>query len=108
MPYEIGLIPDPDNPGCYVPLYDYYNRGYGLDDYVGTPRHGKEGVTLCPKLKQHYDMMCDAIAAREAGDTIEFKTQKDASIAYPELFKPSNDETTWVSIVDTSARIGVR
>lgn len=108
-PYDIGIVSDPVNPGCYVPLYDHYAGGYGLSEVVGEPITNKRGVvqTLCPILKQHYDMCCDALAAREAGDTVEFLTLKAAAVKHPSLFEPNEDEQTWVSIVDADHRIEV-
>jgi hypothetical protein len=50
-------------------------------------------------------MCCDALAAREAGDAIEFMNLRDAGIKYPMHFAQSEDETTWVSIVDTEGRV---
>lgn len=111
--YEIGMVADPNNPGCWVPIYDFYNKGYGLEDVVGRALFndaGEQSVKqLCPILKQRYDMWCDGLAAAEVGDNIQFMTMKDATQKYPQLFAPpSNDEQTWVSITDTESRIGVR
>lgn len=108
-PYEIGMLEDPHNPGCYVPIYDFYAGGYGLEDVVGRPlfndKAQKNIRMLCPKLKQHYDMCCDALAARQAGDHIEFLTAKAAHEKHPTLFPATEDESTWVSIADPSNRI---
>src|SRR4051812_43867314 len=30
VPYEIGMLEDPHNAGCFVPIYDFYCGGYGL------------------------------------------------------------------------------
>lgn len=110
--YDVGLIEDPNNPGTYVPMYDHFINGYGVDDVLGSPirdpNHYSKVLTLLPKLMQHYHMCCDAAAAREVGDAIEFLTAKAAHSRYPELFPtPTTDETTWVSIADTTSRIGV-
>lgn len=109
-PYEIGILEDPNNPGCYLPMYDFWGGGYGLDDVVGAPlfNKGKQSDVkmLCPTLKQHYDMCCDAMAAKKAGDKIEFLTMKDAHIKYPKQFAKSEDTKNWVSIANTGARLG--
>lgn len=111
-PYDVGIIEDPNNPGTYVPMYDHFIGGYGVDDCLGAPvrdpQHYNKIHMLLPKLMQHYHMCCDAAAARESGDTIQFLTMKAAAEQYPQLFPtPSQDESTWVSIADTTARIGV-
>lgn len=101
-PYDLGLIPDPNNPGCYVPIYDFYAGGMGLDKAIGSPlfENGGDRVVrmLCPRLKQRYDMACDVLAARQAGDTIDLLTARQAAEKYPGVFPPSTDEETWVSI----------
>lgn len=106
--YELGLVEDPNNPGCYVPMYDYWMGGYGLDKAVGEPlRKGRDVTMLAPKLKQNYDMACDALAARAAGDRIEFLTAKDAHLKYPSDFPATTDVDTWVSIADPTQRMGI-
>src|SRR4051812_25522941 len=30
-PYEIGICPDPRNPGAYYLMYDFYSGGMGID-----------------------------------------------------------------------------
>lgn len=106
-PYEIGIVEDPNNPGCFIPVYDFWAGGHGIDELCGSPIY-EEGKlkTLLPKLKQHYDMRCDALAAREAGDEIAFFSHKEASQKYPRYLSESHDETTFVSIATTEARIG--
>ncbi len=109
-PYEIGMIEDPNNPGCYTPLYDFFMGGYGLDRAIGTPlfndAHQKSVKMLCPKLKQHYEMCADALAAKAAGDKVEFLTAMDAHTKYPQMFpSPTKDTDTWVSIIDTDNRV---
>lgn len=107
-PYEIGMIADPNNPGCFVPMYDHWMGGFGLEAVVGTSLKNKTGdvTMLCPKLKQHYDMCCDALAAKQVGDQIEFLTAKAAHTKYPQLFpQETADESTWVSIANTDNRI---
>lgn len=83
MPYELAIAPDPNNPGAYVPMYDFFNGGQGLDEYIGAPA-GVDPVTgdieqLAPKLMMHYRMACDKISAKEAGDEIRFEEQPDGS-----------------------------
>jgi hypothetical protein len=90
-PYELAIIEDPNNKGCYLPLYDFWNGGQGLDQFLGTPVTGPSGLVLAPKLIQRYHMACDQLAAAEVGDEIEFKEQKDGS---------------FVSIVKTQQRVG--
>lgn len=114
-PYEIGVIEDPNNPGCYVPMYDFFNGGFGLDDVVGTPLFHDEEQTavkmLCPLLKQRYEMCLDALSAASVGDRIKFLTLQDARTQYPQQFAQteakSTDTDTWVSIVDTDERVRV-
>lgn len=108
--YEIGMLEDPNNPGCFVPIYDFYAGGFGLEEAIDRPLFNDAGQRsvkmLCPRLKQHYDMCCDALAAKAAGDSIEFLTAKDAHVRYPALFPEATaDERTWVSIVNTDARV---
>lgn len=106
--YEVGLIADPNNPGAFVPLYDYWNSGYGINTAVGAPLLEADRKTvkmLCPRLKQHYDMCCDALAAKQAGDSIEFLTLADAHRKYPQQFPASTDAETWVSVVDPTHRV---
>jgi len=110
IPYEIGMVEDPNNPGCYTPIYDFWAGGYGLEETVGAPlfegKDTRKVQMLCPKLKQFYDMCCDKLAAQQAGDNIQFLTAKDAHEKYPLLFpNPTNDVDTWVSIADTENRI---
>jgi hypothetical protein len=95
-PYDLAIVEDPNNPGCYIPMYDFYGSGAGLDEVIGAPvvKTDKKGAprhTLGPKLIQHYHMMCDLLAAREAGDEIAFEEQQDGS---------------WVSVAKTEARLG--
>lgn len=112
QPYELGLLPDPNNPGCYVPMYDFFCGGMGLDKAIGAPlfdpadKRRHQPLMFCPRFKQYYDMCCDAIAAQQAGDRIEFMTAAQAYVKYPHLFPQSTDEETMVSLVDTDARVG--
>ena len=107
-PYDIGIIADPNNPGCYTLVYDFYHGGYGIDELLGAPVRDGNGIKmLCPELKQTYDMVCDAAAAAEVGDVIEFLNRKQAHEKYPVIFSASDDEKTWVSIANTESRIGV-
>lgn len=107
-PYEIGLIEDPVNPGCYIPMYDHWSGGFGLSDVVGEPVFDESGqlTMLCPKLKQFYDMCCDSRAATGCGDRITFMNLKEAHEKHPNLFPQATDDVdTWVSIVDTDQRV---
>lgn len=108
MPYDVGIVEDPNNPGCFLPIFDFFVGGFGLTECIGEPLRDAKGniLALTPKLKQYYDMACDAAAAAEAGDSIELLTLRDASIKYPEQFQPSKDADTWVSIVDETQRMG--
>lgn len=110
-PYEIGMLEDPNNPGCFVPIYDFFAGGYGLEAVIGKPlfadKEKKKPTMLCPLLKQRYEMALDALSAAQAGDKIEFLTLRDAHAKYPEMFEKSNDELTWVSIVDPTNRVQV-
>ena len=111
-PYDVGLVEDPANPGTYLPMYDHFCGGYGVDEVMGAPIFDPKDYrivdTMLPKLVQYYHMCCDAAAAREVGDTIDLLTLKDACQKYPHLFnEPSTDEATWVSVTDTTSRLGV-
>lgn len=105
-PYDLGLVNDPNNPGCYTPLYDFYCGGMGLDKMIGSPLFGanqNQILTLCPKLKQMYDMCCDKLAAAEAGDQIDFLTLAAARAKYPDLFPGdgyADDTEQWVSVAE--------
>lgn len=108
--YEVGIIEDPNNPGCYLPMYDFWQGGYGINQKLGDPifeGHARDGKvkTLLPKLMQQYHMVCDSYAAAEAGDKITFLKTADAHKKFPQMFPAKGDQDTWVSIVDTSARI---
>jgi hypothetical protein len=107
--YEIGMVADPNNEGCYVPIYDFWAGGKGLDQTIGSPLFNDAGhksvKMLCPKLKQMYDMCCDKLAAVAVGDQIEFLTAKQAHEKYPAYFPASTDEETWVSISNTDQRV---
>jgi hypothetical protein len=105
--YDVGIVPDANNPGAYVPIYDFYGQLHGIDRLLGSPvREGGRVTGIVPKLLQHYHMICDARAAQEAGDKVEFLTAADAHSKYPALFPtPTQDTDTWVSIVDTSHRV---
>lgn len=111
-PYEIGIVEDSANPGCYLPVYDFYCGGFGLDEAVGAPvltgGYGSPVKTLCPILKQRYDMVCDAMAAAEVGDKIDFLTVQDAKQKGLLQGQPAaGDADTWCSFVSTEQRIGV-
>lgn len=90
--YEIGVVPDRHNPGCWVTQHDFYSGGYGLEDIVGATKlkNGKPEV-MAPTLLMHYNMMVDKLAAAEHGDEIEFKQNADGS---------------WISEARTTARVG--
>lgn len=107
-PYELGLIADPNNPGCLIPMYDFWAGGHGLDAVIGSPIFGRsqEDVQmLAPLLKQRYDMCCEVLAARSVGDRIEILTAKQAHEKYPQFCPFSSDEKTFVSIADTGDRV---
>ena len=109
-PYEVGIVEDPNNPGCFLPVYDYWCGGHGIDQALGEPVLDKKGnvLALIPKLLQHYHMVCTSFAAVEAHDQVEFLTLAKAHQKYPQLFpQPTTDEETWVSLVDTAQRLGV-
>lgn len=81
QPYELAIVEDKQNPGCYVPMYDFYGQGMGLNKVIGNPVTDKSGkVTgVAPTFMQHYRMCADALSAKEAGDEIDFEEQKDGS-----------------------------
>lgn len=104
--YDIGIIEDPNNPGCYVPIYDFWEGG-GLGKYVGDPIETEDGLKLCPKLVMRYNMCCEMFGAKDAGDSIEFLTMKQAHKKYPHMIPPSDDDETYVSLAKTEQRLGV-
>lgn len=88
QPYELAIIEDKLNPGCFTYMYDFYQGGHGLDKVIGSPiREGGGIKTLAPKFLMHYRMCADALSAAELGDEIEF-TDRDPETG--ELF--GNDE----------------
>jgi hypothetical protein len=82
-PYELAIVPHPDNPETYTVMYDFIGGGYGLEEFIGKPvnpdRKTGHADMLAPKLVQHYRMCADAISAAEAEDSIEFEEQPDGS-----------------------------
>lgn len=107
-PYELGLIEDPNNAGCLIPMYDFWAGGLGLDAVIGSPIFGKsknDVLMLAPLLKQRYDMCSEVLAARSVGDNIEILTAKQAHEKYPQFCPFSSDEKTFVSIADTGDRV---
>ncbi len=78
--YELAVIEDKLNPGCYTYMYDFYNGGKGLDKVIGAPvKEDGAVVTVAPVFLMHYRMCADALSARDAGDKIEFEEQRDGS-----------------------------
>lgn len=83
-PYEVGIVPDPENAGSYLIKYDEWRNGFGLHDVIGQPvfsqsKDGRDEKTIAPLLQMHYRMASDAIAAQQLGDEIEFIRQPDGS-----------------------------
>jgi hypothetical protein len=77
-PYEIGIVPDEHNPGCYTLEMDFFAGGYGLCSVVGEPikpdsKSGDSDV-IAPKLMQHYQMALSEAAAKENGHELHFDT----------------------------------
>lgn len=107
-PFEIGIIADPENPGCWSPCYDFFNGGYGLDELVGAPVYNDKGEleVLAPLLIQRYQMVADEMAAAEAGDNITFMSTKEAHMRYPDVFTKEGNDRDFVSVVDTGERVG--
>jgi hypothetical protein len=54
MPYEVGVVKRRDGRPGYTLLWDFWNRGCGLQDHVGEN---------CSRLKQEYAL---AVAKRQA------------------------------------------
>lgn len=93
--YEIGLIPHVDaetGEFTYRPAYDFHCGGNGIEEYVGAskPRaagRNAKGETIykledaMPNTLMYYQMMCTALAAREAGHSLEFVEQEDGTYA---------------------------
>lgn len=82
-PYELAIVPDPNNSGCYTVMYDHIGGGYGLEEYIGHPigANAKTGEAdvLAPRFVQYYRMYADRLAANEAVDNIEFEPLPDGS-----------------------------
>lgn len=112
-PYDVGVIADPNNPGCFTLIYDFWNSGYGVDEVLGAPvRNGKYEIQLlCPLFKQTYDMVCEQLGAQEAGDGLEVLSMAQARAKYPHAFADipaqADDDKTWVSFASTDNRIKV-
>ena len=79
--YDLAIIKDPNNPGCFTYIYDWYGRGGGLTKYLGEPimGEGRSVKQLSPKFEMYTGMALDKLAAERAGDYIEFEEQKDGS-----------------------------
>ena len=105
-PYDVGVIADPDNEGCFTLIYDFWKGGYGVDETLGAPvREKGEIQLLCPELKQTYDMVCEAESAKEAGHAIRFMTLDKARQQFPHYFsaypnRPAEDKI-WISVAMT-------
>jgi hypothetical protein len=85
--YELGIVEDKLNPGAFTLMYDFFAGGYGLDKVIGSPIYGERVAgqrerpikALAPTFMQHYRMCCDALAAKETGDSIKFEEMSDGS-----------------------------
>lgn len=79
--YELAIVEDKNNPGCYVPMYDFWAGGHGLEAVIGAPAKDDKGnvVDVAPTFIQHYRMCADVLSAAEAGDEIEFEALPDGS-----------------------------
>lgn len=85
-PYELAVVADPANPGCWTLMCDFFNGGYGLSGVVGAPIGEGDAITIAPLLMMHYRMCADALSAREAGDSIRFEAQADGSwVSYTDV-----------------------
>ena len=81
-PYDLAVVEDKLNPGSYTLMYDFFMGGFGLDSVIGSPVQDaktRKITTLAPKFVQAYRMELDRITAKELGEEIEFKEQKDGS-----------------------------
>lgn len=89
-PYELAVVPDPNNPGAYTLLYDFYGGGgRGLAEVIGEPilTRGRQAEVdvYAPIFLQHYRMCLDMLTAQAAGDQIRFEQQPDGSyVSYTE------------------------
>lgn len=89
--YELAIIEDKKNPGCYLPMYDFYGQQERLDRIIGSPvRDEKNNVTaIAPKFMMHYRMCADALSAQEVGDQIDFEEQADGS--WTSIVRPNEE-----------------
>lgn len=80
--YELAIVKDPNNPGCYVPMYDFWGGRY-LEQIIGSPVLPDAGTgyadQIAPKFMMHYHMCADKLTAQEMGDQIAFEEQEDGS-----------------------------
>lgn len=77
-PFELGVLPDPANPGCYKFAYDNWEGGVGLDRLIGD---FSEELGIAPKLMMHYQVECNRLAAHEQGDRFFVKQLPDGTVA---------------------------
>lgn len=81
--YEVGVIPqvDPKTQELTYGLgHDFFNRGYGLEDYTGpTELYDDKVKTANGNLLMHYQLMCLRLAAENAGHSCDFEQQADGS-----------------------------
>jgi hypothetical protein len=113
-PYDVGVVEDPNNPGCYTVVYDFFNDGYGIDDVLGGPVRDEKGeiTLLCPFLKQAYDMVCEKHGAADAGVSITFMSLAEAREKAPAYFnqypRQKDEANTWVSFADEEQQLGAK
>lgn len=79
--YEIGLLPDPLNEGCYIPTYDVFDNGKGLFNYVGEKVEDadKADNRAIGLLLMHYNIAVDELTARELGHEYSVVQMPDGS-----------------------------
>ncbi len=89
--YELAIIEDKQNPGCYIPMYDFYGQQDKLDKIIGSPIRDetKAVTTIAPKFMMHYRMCADALSANEVGDQIDFEEQADGS--WTSIVRPNEE-----------------
>ncbi len=81
--YEIGVVKDPASPGEYTLLWDFWSRGYGLQDVVGDDAR---------KLTDAYTLEAARITATEQGWYSEY-TSVDG-VEHLVIYHPSGGTLT--------------
>lgn len=76
--YDLAVIEDPNNPGAYTLMYDFWGQQNRLDRVIGSPiRENGTVVSIAPLLVRQYRMTCVELQARMLGDKVFWETAKN-------------------------------